>query len=274
MTLLPIIEKLEELKSNDIYGAEIVDAIKRSDLNIYFYYDGFIGLTDVENYYKDLDQKVYEVVKFEGELKLDTQAFNIKDIYNLIRNLNLKNEIFTNTAIKDSKLVCLLKGPSNIDLPTKFGEFFSKKLSFDLNLGMKDFLVESRSLLNLYKIYEATEMENTDEIIDNIITLDENRGINKFINTEEYLKNLVDFNNSNLNVDYPKKIMVIIEAFCSMYVEKRYDKDAKSLKHKDLFELCLIDLRSKYELNDSFLQELERITNPKPQWAIVDKNKF
>jgi hypothetical protein len=55
MTLLPIIEKLEELKSNDIYGAEIVDAIKRSDLNIYFYYDGFIGLTDAENYYKDLE---------------------------------------------------------------------------------------------------------------------------------------------------------------------------------------------------------------------------
>ena len=46
MTLLPIIEKLEELKANDIYGAEIVDAIKSSNLSLYFYYDGFVGLTD------------------------------------------------------------------------------------------------------------------------------------------------------------------------------------------------------------------------------------
>src|SRR5690606_41738966 len=75
--------------------------------------------------------------------------------------------------------------------------------SFDLNLGMKDFLVESRSLLNLYKIYEATEMENTDEIIDNIITLDENRGINKFINTEEYLdRKSTRLNSSHVKISY------------------------------------------------------------------------
>ena len=137
MTLLPIIEKLEELKANDIYGAEIVDAIKSSNLNLYFYYDGFVGLTDNQVDCKDLDKNIFEVVRYEGYLKLDNKAFNIKNIYNIVRSLDLMSEFIVNTAINGDELVCLLNGPSNINLPAKFGEFFSKKINSNGSLAIE-----------------------------------------------------------------------------------------------------------------------------------------
>lgn len=265
MTLLPIIEKLEELKANDIYGAEIVDAIKSSNLSLYFYYDGFVGLTDNQVDCKDLDKNIFEVVRYEGYLKLDNKAFNIKNIYNLIRGLDLNNKIIVNTAIKDNKLVCLLKGPSNINLPEKFGEFFSKKISLDLDLRMSDFYVDRKGLSNI-----LGEYKNEEVVKDNDVFIGNDENITGSTNVEEYLKKLAEFNKINLNGDFPKKIMVTIEAYYSMYVEKKYDSTEKSLKHKDLFQLCAMDLQKKYDLRESFIEEIERMTNPKPQYPVTD----
>lgn len=246
MTLLPIIEKLEELKANDIYGAEIVDAIKSSNLSLYFYYDGFVGLTDNQVDCKDLDKNIFEVVRYEGYLKLDNKAFNIKNIYNIVRSLDLKSEFIVNTAINGDELVCLLNGPSNINLPAKFGGFFSKKINLDLNLKMNNLFVERKCLLNLLG---GLENENA---INNNFSIENDEDIGGFTNVEEYLRKLSEFNKSNLNGDFPKKIMVTIEAYYSMYVEKKYDSTEKSLKHKDLFQLCAMDLQKKYDLRESF----------------------
>lgn len=265
MTLLPIIEKLEELKANDIYGAEIVDAIKSSNLNLYFYYDGFVGLTDNQVDCKDLDKNIFEVVRYEGYLKLDNKAFNIKNIYNIVRSLDLMSEFIVNTAINGDELVCLLNGSSNINLPAKFGEFFSKKINLDLNLKMNNLFVERKCLLNL-----LGGLEN-EKAINNNFSIENDEDIGGFTNVEEYLRKLSEFNKSNLNGDFPKKIMVIIDAYCSMYVENKYYKTEKNLKHTDLFQLCAMDLDRKYDINQTFIKEIEKITNPKPQYVVTDK---
>lgn len=65
--------------------------------------------------------------------------------------------------------------------------------------------------------------------------------------------------------------MVIIDAYCSMYVENKYYKTEKNLKHTDLFQLCAMDLDRKYDINQTFIKEIEKITNPKPQYVVTDK---
>ena len=49
-----------------------------------------------------------------------------------------------------------------------------------------------------------------------------------------------------------------------------HDSTEKSLKHKDLFQLCAMDLQKKYDLRESFIEEIERMTNPKPQYPVTD----
>ena len=45
----------------------------------------------------------------------------------------------------------------------------------------------------------------------------------------------------------------------------------KNLKHTDLFQLCAMDLDRKYDINQTFIKEIEKITNPKPQYVVTDK---
>lgn len=175
------------------------------------------------------------------------------------------SEFIVNTAINGDELVCLLNGPSNINLPAKFGEFFSKKINLDLNLKMNNLFVERKCLLNL-----LGGLEN-EKAINNNFSIENDEDIGGFTNVEEYLRKLSEFNKSNLNGDFPKKIMVIIDAYCSMYVENKYYKTEKNLKHTDLFQLCAMDLDRKYDINQTFIKEIEKITNPKPQYVVTDK---
>lgn len=153
---IPLEIALKKAEEFYYYHNDLYNLIKKNELDIYCYYEGYLG--QIDNYLIDRGSFELDVTgfkKYEGEIKI------------LLRDniLNFFNKTLSNTKLEDRVLIDYVSIPENgsyleycivnlkpeshkINLPCKFSLITNKRLD-GLWLGISDLLVDKGQFMNI-----------------------------------------------------------------------------------------------------------------------------
>lgn len=153
---IPLEIALKKAEEFSCYYNDVYNLIKNNKLDIYCYYDGYLG--EIDNYSIDRSSFELEVVgfkKYEGEIKILLRDNILKFFVKMMSNTKLKNRIlidyvsiFENGSYFEYCISNLKPESHKINLPCKFSLITDKRLD-GWWLDIRDFLVNKDQFMNI-----------------------------------------------------------------------------------------------------------------------------